>query len=153
VYLITGGIGGIGFVLAEYLARTAHARLILLDRMAIPGREDWQSWVITHGDQDSVSRKILKMESLEDLGSEVLYLNADVTSVEQMKDALARVHSRFGRIHGVIHTAGLAGGGIIQLKSPETASAVLAPKVKGTLVLDEALKGTPPELSILFSST
>jgi acyl transferase domain-containing protein len=153
VYLITGGLGGIGFVLAEFLARTAHAKLVLLDRMAIPGREDWQPWVMTHGDEDDVSRKIRKMESLEDLGSEVLYVHADVTSMEQMKDAMARVHARFGNIHGVIHTAGLAGGGIIQLKSPETAGAVLAPKVKGTLILDEVLKGTPPELFVLFSST
>jgi len=153
VYLITGGVGGIGLVLAEYLARTARARLVLLDRVAIPGREDWQSWVRTHGEEDAVSRKIRRMESLETLGSEVLYINADVTSLEQIKDAVARAHARFGAIHGVIHTAGLAGGGIIQLKSPESAGAVLAPKVKGTLVLDEALKGTPPELFVLFSST
>ena len=153
VYLITGGLGGIGIVLAEFLARTVHAKLVLLDRMAIPGREDWRPWVTTHGDEDDVSRKIRKMEALEDLGSEVLYVHADVTSMEQMKDAVARIRSRFGRIHGVIHTAGKAGGGIIQLKTPETAGAVLAPKVKGTLTLDEVLKSTPPELFVLFSST
>ena len=37
--------------------------------------------------------------------------------------------SRFGALHGVIHAAGVAGGGLIQLKTREAAARVLAPKV------------------------
>jgi acyl carrier protein len=48
---------------------------------------------------------------------------------------------RFGPIHGVIHAAGVAGGGMAQLRSPAAASRVLAPKVRGTRVLAAALAG------------
>jgi acyl transferase domain-containing protein/SAM-dependent methyltransferase len=36
VYLITGGLGGVGLLLAEYLAKKVQARLILLSRRGLP---------------------------------------------------------------------------------------------------------------------
>ena len=41
VYLITGGLGGIGLIVAEYLARTVRARLILAARHGLPPRSEW----------------------------------------------------------------------------------------------------------------
>ena len=55
-------------------------------------------------------------------------------------------------LHGVIHTAGIAGGGVIQLKTPEIAASVLAPKVKGTLVLEHVLQGIQLDFLVLSSS-
>jgi acyl carrier protein len=66
---------------------------------------------------------------------------------------VARARERFGAVQGLIHTAGVAGGGIIQLKDPETAARVLAPKVQGTVVLDEVLRGEPLDFRVLCSST
>ena len=39
VYLITGGLGGVGLTLAEYLARSVNARLVLIGRHGLPERE------------------------------------------------------------------------------------------------------------------
>ena len=44
VYVITGGLGGIGLVLARHLAERAGARLVLVGRSPLPPREDWVSW-------------------------------------------------------------------------------------------------------------
>ncbi|WP_193197118.1 type I polyketide synthase [Nostoc sp. MG11] len=139
VYLITGGLGGIGLVLAEYLAKTVQAKLILIGRKGLPERSQWEQWLETHDSQDNVSRKIQKILALEELGSEVEVKSADVASYEEMQVAVAEAVEKFGQINGVIHAAGIAGGGIVQLKTQDIANSVLAPKVKGTLVLEEIL--------------
>jgi acyl transferase domain-containing protein/acyl carrier protein len=132
VYLIIGGMGGIGLALAEYLAKTVQAKLVLLGRSIQSGTE--------------------KIKQLEALGAEVLVLTADVTNKEQMQSAIAKSLERFGTIHGIIHTAGVAGGGIIQLKTPEIAESVFAPKVQGTIILNDVLKNNDLDFLVLCSS-
>ena len=152
VYLITGGLGGIGLVLAEHLAKTVQAKLILIGRSGFPERSACEQWLTTHDDQDTTSRKIQKVQALEEFGAEVQVISADVANLEQMQSAIAQTLEQFGQIHGVIHAAGIAGGGMIQLKTPEIAASVLAPKVKGTLVLDEVLKDINLDFFVLCSS-
>ncbi|MCI0527215.1 MAG: SDR family NAD(P)-dependent oxidoreductase, partial [Nitrospira sp.] len=152
VYLITGGLGGIGLALAEHLARTVRAKLILTGRSAVPGREEWKQWLETHDDQDRFSLTIRKLQEIENLGADVLALSADVSDLEQMHAVRDQAHKRFGGINGVIHAAGIAGGGLIQLKTPESAASVLAPKVKGTLTLHEVFKDENLDFLALCSS-
>lgn len=152
VYLITGGLGGMGLAVAGYLAQHAHARLVLTGRSAFPERAEWAQWLAAHGEQDAVSRKIRRLQSIEQLGAELLVLSADITDLEQMQAALDTARERFGAIHGVIHAAGVAGGGMIQLRTPERAGQVLAPKVRGALVLDELFKDTPLDFLVICSS-
>jgi NAD(P)-dependent dehydrogenase (short-subunit alcohol dehydrogenase family)/acyl carrier protein len=153
VYLITGGLGGIGLVLAEYLAKSVHARLALISRTGLPDREKWQLWLGTHEVEDDVSRKIRKVQSIENQGAKVLVLRADVADVNQMTVALEQAREQFGQIHGVIHAAGIAGDRMIMLlKKPDGAAAVMAPKVEGTLVLDQLLRDSRLDFFVLCSS-
>ncbi|GAB1538354.1 hypothetical protein NUACC21_10130 [Scytonema sp. NUACC21] len=152
VYLITGGLGGIGLVLAEYLAKTAQAKLILIGRSALPPREEWKQWLDSHEVGDSVSLRIRKVRELEELGAEVLAIAADVSNLQQMQEAIAKAEARFGRIHGVLHAAGVPGGGAILGKTRDSVEKILAPKVKGTLVLDSIFKNTPLDFFVLTSS-
>jgi acyl transferase domain-containing protein/acyl carrier protein len=152
VYLITGGLGGIGLVLAEYLAKTVQAKLVLTGRSRLPARDKWGEWLLTHEDQENVSGKIRKVQALEELGAEVLVASADVANLEQMQEVINWTHERFGQIHGVIHAAGVAGGGMIQLKTPEMAADVLGPKVKGTRVLEKVLEKVSLDFLVLCSS-
>ena len=152
VYLITGGLGGLGLVMAEYFAKTGQAKLVLINRSAFPRKNEWGEWLATHGPQDQTSAKIEKLQALEGMGAEVLVAQADVTNREQMQAVVEAASRQFGGIQGVIHTAGVAGGGMIQLKTSEMAAAVLAPKLTGTLVLDELFKDADLELFVLFSS-
>ncbi len=152
VYLITGGLGGIGLALAEYLAKTVRAKLILTGRSAFPERSEWDPWLAAHPEQDDVSRKIRSLQTLEALGAEVMALQADVAEFQQMQVVMTRAQVRFGQLHGVIHAAGVPGGGAIQRKTRDIADAILAPKVQGTLVLDALLKDGELDWWILCSS-
>jgi malonyl CoA-acyl carrier protein transacylase/acyl carrier protein len=160
VYLITGGLGGIGLSLAEDLARRVKARLVLTGRTALPAREEWHDRLATAcrdsalrlSEDDAIASKIRQVMMLEELGAQVLVVKADVTDLEQMQAVITQVHERFGALHGVIHAAGLSGGGLIQLKAPEVAARVLAPKVKGTLVLEAVLQDLHLDFVVLCSS-
>ncbi|MCP4659390.1 MAG: amino acid adenylation domain-containing protein, partial [bacterium] len=153
VYLITGGMGGIGLVIAQYLARAvAGARLVLVGRSPLPERQEWEPWLESHDEQEATSRKIRKIRELEAIGAEVLPASADVADAEQMRRVVARTGERFGKIHGVIHAAGLAGGGLIQLKTPEEVARVFRPKALGLLNLEALFNDSDPDFLVLFSS-
>ncbi|MBV9788622.1 MAG: acyltransferase domain-containing protein [Chloroflexi bacterium] len=153
VYLITGGMSEFGLGLAEYLFQTAQAKLVLVDRSPLPMREQWPFWLETHDDRDKVSRVIRSVQALEAAGAEILLFSADVTNRERMAAVINEAQSRFGPINGVIHTDSVVGTGIIQLKTPELANSVFAPKLAGTQVLESLLAEHPLDLMVLFSST
>jgi acyl transferase domain-containing protein len=150
--LITGGMGGIGWELASFFAREAKARLVLVGRSKLPAREAWGRWLEEHDEGDEVSAKLRKLRALEEAGAEVLALSADVADEGQMRGVLAQARERWGGLDGVVHAAGVAGGGLIQLKTREGAEKVLAPKVQGARVLDGLLRDTPLDFFVLFSS-
>jgi acyl transferase domain-containing protein/acyl carrier protein len=152
VYLITGGLGGIGLVIAEHLASTVKAKLILSGRSQFPPRNYWEQWLASHEQHDQVSEKIRQVKALEALGAEVLVVSADVTVLEQMQALVEQVGERFGKIHGVIHAAGVAIPGKIQSRTPEIVELVLAAKIKGISVLETVFQATQLDFLILFSS-
>lgn len=153
VYLITGGLGGISLALAEHLARSYRAKLVLQGRTPLPDRDQWEAWLERHDAADLTSERIRKVTEIEALGGEVLLITGDVTSAADMRAVVANAVARFGALQGVFHAAGVLDDGVIQLKTAAAAEAVLAPKVAGTLVLDEALRGTALDFMVLFSST
>ena len=150
-YLITGGTGGMGLLLAELLAR-AGGRPVLLGRSGLPPRGAWDDWLASHPPADRVSRRLRKVREIESLGSEVMVLAADVADRDAMAEALRRVRESLGPIRGVLHAAGTAAGGLMALRSEEDLRATLAPKVEGTLVLADLLRGEPLDFFVLFSS-
>jgi NAD(P)-dependent dehydrogenase (short-subunit alcohol dehydrogenase family)/acyl carrier protein len=152
VYLITGGLGGIGLEIAEFLAQKVCAKLALVARTPIPDHRQWDQWLQTHHESDDTSRKICRIQKIQSTGADVLTISADVSDMNQMMAAKSRIDEKFGRIHGIIHAAGVAGGGMIQLKTVEAAERVLAPKVKGTLNLDRLFNSVPLDFFVLCSS-
>ncbi|MEO0966942.1 MAG: type I polyketide synthase [Cyanobacteria bacterium J06639_18] len=152
VYLITGGLGGIGLVLAEYLAKTAKGKLLLTGRSAFPSKENWQDWLATHDESDPVSCKIQKLLELEALGAQIVVTQADVTDLAVMETAIAQFTQEFGQIDGIIHAAGVPGGGAIGRKTFAEAQKILAPKVQGTVVLDTIFQNTQLDFFVLCSS-
>ncbi|KYC36591.1 polyketide synthase [Scytonema hofmannii PCC 7110] len=155
VYLITGGLGGIGLVLAEHLARTVQAKLLLIGRSAFPNRDEWEKWLMTHDETDSTSSKIRKLQALEQLGAEVLVVSADVSNTEQMQYAIAQAESQFGQLNGVIHAAGIIGGKpseAIEKISRTDCEQQFQSKVHGLIVLDKVLQDRKLDFCLLLSS-
>ena len=129
VYLLTG-LSDIDLALARYLAEAAHARLILLGDEAFPERN-----------------------ALEEAGAEVLVLKADFTSREAVEAIISQARARFGEINGVVHSASVTSGGMIQLKTKEMVAPVFAPKVVGTRALQSALEGSTLDFFAVFSTS
>ena len=152
VYLITGGLGGIGLVLAEYLAREAKAKLVLVGRSEFPDVEQWEQWITTNHKKDTISRKINKLKQLLAMGSEIYVCQADVANLEQVGSLREKIINKYGTIDGVIHAAGSPGGGMIQLKKKEQAEQVLLPKVQGAQFLYRAMKEDNLDFMIFCSS-
>jgi acyl transferase domain-containing protein/acyl carrier protein len=152
VYLITGGLGGIGLALAEYLATKWRAKLILVGRSSLPARAEWPALLRSKDEASGLARKLRKLQELEAAGTEVLALSADVANLGQMEAVVRQAKERFGAIHGVIHAAGVPGIGLMQLKTADQAAHVMSPKVRGTLVLERVLSGEALELLVLCSS-
>ncbi|HEX2091362.1 MAG TPA: SDR family NAD(P)-dependent oxidoreductase [Longimicrobiaceae bacterium] len=152
VYLITGGLGGIGLQVAEHLARTARAKLVLTGRSEFPARAEWDAWVASHEATEATSRKIQALKALEALGAEVLVGAADVADEAAMRAVVDRARAKWGEIHGVVHAAGVPSGGLVQMKTPEQVAQVLAPKVQGTRVLERIFAGDRLDFVVLCSS-
>ena len=134
VYLITGGLGGLGFIFGEYLARNFQAKLVLVGRSAPSAKHE-----------ERISR-------LTGHGAEVLYLQADVSELEDMRVVVREATARFLQINGVIHAAGINRDAFILKKTREEMNAVIAPKVYGAINVDLATSGENLDLFVMFSS-
>jgi acyl transferase domain-containing protein/acyl carrier protein len=155
VYLITGGLGRIGLLLARHLAQSVQAKLVLVGRTKLPAREDWETWVATHDEQDASCQKIRDVQALEILGSEVLIVSADVSAQAEMRALLSQLDERFGALHGVIHAAGLIGPEWlkeVQQTERRDCEAHFRPKAYGLISLAGSLSGRELDFCLLMSS-
>ncbi|MFH8367581.1 beta-ketoacyl synthase N-terminal-like domain-containing protein [Streptomyces sp. NPDC018031] len=140
VYLITGGLGGVGLALAERIATEARRPVIgLLGRSGFPAEESWDGWLAAHDERDATSRRIRRLRDLHRLGARTVLLRADVTDRGQLAAAVAELRAH-GPLAGVVHAAGLPSNGMIAGKSAADADEVFAAKTLGTLALDEVLR-------------
>ena len=155
VYLITGGLGGVGLVLAEFLARQCAAKVALTTRQAFPAKEAWGDWLAAHDEANAVSATIRKLQRMEEQGGEVLVARADAGDESQMRDVVAQIQARFGALHGVLHAAGLTSERshqVIQEITADQCEAHFLPKIHGTRVLERLLQGSDVDFCLLFSS-
>jgi acyl transferase domain-containing protein len=154
-YLIVGGLGKIGLLLADYLAETVRARLVLIGRSPFPDKSGWDAWLVAHAADNAVSRRILRLRALEAAGADVLVLQADVADEAQMALVVARAEERFQRIDGVFHAAGVASEkSCIPIEELDVTSCEreLNVKARGVLVLERLFRERAPDFVLLFSS-
>ncbi len=133
VYVITGGLGGIGLTLAEFLARECSAKLVLVGRS--------EAWPAVRA----------RIEELEKLGAEVLVERADVADRVAMERVFRTAREKFGAVNGVIHAAGVAGAGLLGESGASVASDAFAAKLDGTEIILE-LCGDEPDFLLLTSA-
>ncbi len=135
VYLISGGLGDIGLEIAHDFARLVKPKLALLARRQLPPRDEWAAEISAGGPHAPTLRRLLEIEAA---GAELSIHAVDVADRAAVADAVTAVRERFGALHGVVHAAGLAGGGMMAVRRRADAEAVLAAKVQGTAALLDA---------------
>ncbi|MGW3847450.1 SDR family NAD(P)-dependent oxidoreductase [Streptomyces fagopyri] len=132
VYLITGGLGGLGRVAAERLVRRGARRLALMSR-GVPdaGTAAW-------------------ITGLEARGVTVCLARADVADRDGLTAALDTVRQAAGPVAGIVHAAGVLDDATVATLTGDRVLGVLAPKVLGTVLLTELV----PEAQqfVLFAS-
>jgi polyketide synthase PksL len=134
VCLITGGLGGLGLIFAEHLAKNFQSKLVLVGR-SVPGAKQEE-----------------KLNQMKSYGAEILVLQADVSKLEDVERVVHEAKTRFAEINGVIHAAGVNRDSLIIKKTREEMETVLASKVHGTINLDLATRDENLDLFVLFSS-
>ena len=133
-YLITGGLGGLGLIFAEYLAKNYQAKLILTGRSALTPEKQRQ------------------LHQLESLGAAVLYLQGDVSDQATVENWIEQAKSHFGDLHGIIHSAGIIEDRLLLQKEWTTFKSVLLPKVLGSINIDAATRTDHLDFFVVFSS-
>ncbi|WAN69217.1 SDR family NAD(P)-dependent oxidoreductase [Moorena producens JHB] len=133
-YLITGGLGGIGLLVARWMVERGAKHLVLLGRSS----------------PDETARK--KLTELEQTGAFVVVEKADVSDLESMTRVMSNIEQSNLPLAGVIHSAGMLSDGILQNQNWSSFEKVMAPKVQGAWHLHQLTKNQPMDFFVLFSS-
>jgi len=148
-YLITGGLGDLGLVVARWMVERGARHLILLGRTRLPDRAAWSE--VEFGSR--VARQIAVIEDLEMLGANVLTAGVDITDGADLENFLARISDDGGPpIRGVVHAAATVRGGILLNLDQAALAEVMKPKIRGAWLLHRLLTGADLDFFVLFSA-
>ncbi|MCB0207974.1 MAG: SDR family NAD(P)-dependent oxidoreductase [Anaerolineae bacterium] len=132
-YLITGGLGGLGLLVARWLVTQGAKRLVLLGRSRPKPEIQPQ------------------LDQLAQMGAEVTVAQADIMDQEQVADILDQIDERYP-LRGIVHAAGLLDDGALLNQNWDRFIKVLGPKVWGIWHLHRLTQDMPLDFFVLFSS-
>ncbi|CAM2010014.1 amino acid adenylation domain-containing protein [Acanthopleuribacter pedis] len=133
-YLLAGGLGYIGRLLAIKLATTYAATLVILSR-----RE-------RDADSDAF------FATLTRAGATVHFYRVDITDGDALRTAYARIRAEVGPLHGVVNLARSHEDQMIAAKSWSSFARVIRTKVQASLLLDQVTADEPLDFFLMFSS-
>lgn len=140
VYVITGGLGGMGTEIAKYLGQNGPQRkIILLGRRKLTDRNE---------NSEILSRWI----EVKRACSKVEYISCDISDEAQVEEVFDKIYNKYSVIHGIFHTAGVPGGKTIDELSLNGMHEAIKSKVTGTILLDRVTSDRGMDFMVLFSS-
>jgi acyl transferase domain-containing protein/acyl carrier protein len=148
-YLISGGLGDLGLLVARWMVEQGARRLILLGRTKLPARSGWNSIEA----ESRLARQIAAIRELESAGATVHLAPVDVADEAELKAFLGEFRAQgWPPIRGVVHAAGVLQDGLLVQLDGAAMRAVLRPKVTGGWLLHRLLQDAPLDFFVLFSS-
>lgn len=132
-YVITGGLGGLGLLVAEWLVKQGARHLVLISRRL-------------HAEQCS------RIQRLEEAGAVVVTAQVDVSDEVQMTQLFAEIKTSMPCLRGVIHAAGVLDDGALVQLTWERFAKVMYPKALGAWHLHKLTQDQPLDFFVLFSS-
>lgn len=148
-YLVTGGAGALGRVVARFLVDRGARHLVLMGRTPVPPRDTWHALPADHAQRDLVD-ELLRWE-----GRGVRVECAAVDSADEAPlHAWFAEHQRLRRppVAGVVHAAGVVEDELISRMSRDTFQRVMRPKLNSGWLLHRLFADTPLEFFVLFGS-
>ena len=148
-YLISGGLGDLGLLVARWMVEQGARRLILLGRTRLPPRANWDS--VETGSH--LAHQITAIRELESLGASVHLAPIDVADEAKLRGFLDEFRAEgWPPIRGVVHAAGVLQDGLLTQLDAAGLTTVLRPKVLGGWLLHRLLRDDPLDFFVLFSS-
>src|SRR6185369_2165564 len=134
LYLITGGLGGLGLSVAKWLVHQGARHLVLMSRTG------------------ASEKTKTAVESLRNAGAEITIFKTDVSVAAELAVALNTIEQMDAPLTGVIHAAGLLDDGLLLNLDWERFERVTKPKVEGAWNLHHQLRDKHLDFFVLFSS-
>ncbi|WP_424889051.1 SDR family NAD(P)-dependent oxidoreductase [Streptomyces sp. XH2] len=133
--LVTGGFGGLGAATAIHLAQRGTKHLALAGRAGAhtPGADQL-------------------LQQLKALGAKVTTHSTDITDPAQVHALVEEINASRHPLHGIVHAAMVLKDAPLPQLSQRDLREVLAPKLLGSLLLDEATRGSELDFFVLYSS-
>jgi myxalamid-type polyketide synthase MxaE and MxaD len=148
-YLVTGGLGGLGTKVAEWLADRGARHLVLMGRTGLPERRHWRDLP----PDSKAAAAAATIRALEARGAHVEVAAVDVADAGALAQWLERYRAEDRPpLSGVVHAAGVLEPAPAQEINPARLRRHLAPKLGGALALERALSDQPLDFFISFSS-
>lgn len=133
-YLITGGTGGLGIEVAEWMVAQGARDIVLMSR---------------RGEGHAVNPRVAAMRLA---GVRVDIAQGDVAAQADVVRVVTAIAARGAELKGVVHAAGVLSDSTIEELSPNRIRDVFAPKVDGGWNLHQATASSALEFFVLFSS-
>ncbi|MBA4260157.1 MAG: non-ribosomal peptide synthetase/polyketide synthase [Legionella sp.] len=151
IYLLTGGLGGIALSLCfKIMTEIKSPTFILCSRTSLPEEVQWEKLA---QDESYIHKdKIKQLIELKKQGATLVIYSVNIGQINEVRQLSLFCALKFGQINGIIHAAGIPGGGIIQLKNKEKAHSVLLPKIYGAYFLAQAFHQNTLDFVLLMSS-
>jgi myxalamid-type polyketide synthase MxaE and MxaD len=148
-YLVTGGLGGLGLVVARWMAERGARRIVLLGRRGLPARGAWSS--SSERLATDVAARVGAVRELERLGVAVHVEPVDVADEASFTGFLGRYRAEgWPEIRGVFHCAGAIEDALLAELDAQALKIPFAGKVRGAELVDRALGDL--DFLVLFSS-
>jgi len=133
-YLITGGLGGLGLSVAQWMVHQGARHVVLMGRSGASASA-----------QEAVN-------ALRETGAQVVVAKADVAQVQPVASVLAEIEQTMPPLRGIVHAAAVLDDGILLQQDQERFKAVMAPKIGGAWNLHQLTVNASLDFFILFSS-
>ncbi|BAZ53637.1 beta-ketoacyl synthase [Nostoc sp. NIES-4103] len=133
-YLITGGLGGLGLLVARWMVEQGAKHLVLVSRRP---------------PDDAAASKLAQLRAA---GTQVIVAQADVSEYTEITRVLNDIKQSTPPLAGIIHSVGVLSDGVLQNQSWSSFEQVMAPKVQGAWYLHQLTKNQPLDFFVMFSS-
>ncbi|HTZ13192.1 MAG TPA: type I polyketide synthase [Mycobacterium sp.] len=148
-YVVTGGTGALGRIVATYLVERGARHIALLSRSEVPPRDQWPLLADDHPQHATVNT----IQKIEQLGARVTTASVDITDTEQVKNWRTN-HIRDGGqpVRGIVHAAGSVDDRLLVNMTESDFTAVMAPKINGARALHNTFDDDDLEFFLMFGS-
>lgn len=151
VYVVTGGLGGLGLEIAKKISSEYKVKFAFINRSKFPEGKELEEQ-LKNGASEKLIRQAEGIKFIENNGSTVECFSADMLSLESVSKAFESIRNKYKSINGIFHCAGIAGKGFIKDKDIAEFNKVTRTKIFGTWILNNLTKNDNLDFMVLYSS-